>query len=133
MLRIREHVMREMITHALQESPNEACGYLSEENGTVVAAHRMKNTDESGQHFSLDPEEQFAVVRTIRDEGRRPVAVYHSHPETPARPSREDIRLAFDPDIGYVIVSLAGGLSEIKAFRIRKGRVEEIPIEIAGT
>ena len=132
MLRVTEDVARGIVAHALEESPNEACGYLSEDKGTVVALHRMKNTDESGEHFSLDPREQFAVVREIRGKGRTLAAVYHSHPETPARPSREDIRLAADPDIAYVIISLAGGSSDIRAFRIRKGRVEEEPIEIAG-
>lgn len=132
MLRISGDVIRAMFTHALEERPNEACGYLGEQDGVVVSVYRMKNTDESGEHFSLDPQEQFAVVRKIREKGQKLAAVYHSHPETPARPSEEDIRLAFDPNIAYVIISLAGGSSEVKAFRIHRGKVEQDPIEVAG-
>ena len=56
-------------------------------------------------------------------------AVYHSHPETPARPSQEDIRLAFDPQISYVIVSLAQPDPSIKSFKIREGNVQHEEIE----
>jgi proteasome lid subunit RPN8/RPN11 len=58
------------------------------------------------------------------------LANYHSHPATPARPSVEDIRLAYDPDIFYFIISLATGKPEIKAFRIINGEAKNIDIKI---
>ncbi len=58
-----------------------------------------------------------------------PIAVYHSHPETPARPSKEDIRLAYDSDIIYLIISLAGKVPDIKSFKIRKDQVEKDQVE----
>ncbi len=130
MIRIEKIVVEEMIDHALKDRPNEACGYLGGEDGTVVAAYRMKNIDESGEHFSLDPREQFAVVKTMRENGQKPAAVYHSHPATPARPSAEDLRLAVDPDITYIIVSLADGMPQVKAFEIKAGAAREEEIEI---
>jgi proteasome lid subunit RPN8/RPN11 len=57
------------------------------------------------------------------------LANYHSHPETPARPSEEDIRLVFDPNISYVIASLASEIPDLKSFRIKNGVVEKEEIQ----
>nr|WP_298436492.1 Mov34/MPN/PAD-1 family protein [Geobacter sp.] len=56
--------------------------------------------------------------------------MYHSHPESPARPSEEDIRLALTPGVSYVIVSLAGAEPDVKSFRIAGDVVEPELIEI---
>jgi proteasome lid subunit RPN8/RPN11 len=55
---------------------------------------------------------------------------FHSHPSTPSRPSEEDMRLAFDPKLSYIIISLAGasaasapqsgGNEVVKSFKIDK-------------
>ncbi|PIU47526.1 MAG: hypothetical protein COS94_06795, partial [Candidatus Hydrogenedentes bacterium CG07_land_8_20_14_0_80_42_17] len=58
------------------------------------------------------------------------LGVYHSHPATPARPSQEDIKLAFDPSISYVIISLAEKDPVAKSFLIKDGKVDIEPIEI---
>ena len=56
---------------------------------------------------------------------------YHSHPASPARPSDEDIRLAFDPAASYLIISLIDREQpELRGFRIQKGIVEEESIVI---
>ena len=69
-------------------------------------------------------------MREVRKAGQVILANYHSHPETPARPSVEDIRLAYDPEISYVIISLAAVLPDIKSFRFRNGEVEKEEIVI---
>ena len=60
-----------------------------------------------------------------RSKGLEMLAIYHSHPESPARPSAEDIRLALTPKVSYVIVSLQEANNPVlKSFRITAGRVE---------
>lgn len=109
----------------------EACGYLAERDAVVREVISLSNADASAEHFSLDPAEQFAALRRIRADGLELKGVYHSHPATPARPSTEDLRLANDPDLSYVIVSLAAGDPVIKSFRIQNGLAteEELLIE----
>ena len=123
-MNIKASVIDELISHARAEAPIEACGYLAGNDDLVTTAFRLKNVDASPEHFSFEPAEQFAAVRRMRAEGVRLRAVYHSHPATPARPSQEDIRLANDPSLSYVIVSLAGAAPDVKSFRIHDGQVE---------
>ncbi len=129
-MRIKDRIIEAIIGHARRELPLEACGYLATDGETVCRHYELTNTDRAGDHFSMDPGEQFAAIGDMRSRDLRLAAVYHSHPETPARPSAEDIRLAFDPDISYVIVSLAGPDPVTRAFRIRAGEVSHEPIEI---
>ena len=130
MIKIRRSVFEAIIAHAKKDVPIEACGYLAGKNGVITRQYLMKNTDNSPEHFSFDPEEQFKVMRSVRNEGLDLIANYHSHPETPARPSREDIRLAFDPNILYFIISLAQANIDVKAFRINSSTVEKAEIEV---
>ncbi|MBF0432839.1 MAG: M67 family metallopeptidase [Fibrobacteria bacterium] len=126
MLKIPRDINQKLMEHAQKEAPLEACGYLAEKDGEVVCHYELTNTDKSGEHFTMDPKEQFETVRDIREHNYKTSAVYHSHPETPARPSEEDIKLAYDAEISYVIISLL--TREIKSFKIKNGEVspEEI-------
>jgi proteasome lid subunit RPN8/RPN11 len=123
-------IVSEMYTHAEQESPVEACGYLAGTGEKVTRRYPMTNTDRSKEHFTLDPKEQFSVMKAVRQVGLNILAVYHSHPASPARPSAEDIRLAYDPTVVYVIVSLHEDTKTIRAFRIHQGTIEEEPLLI---
>src|SRR5665647_845363 len=107
MIQIPKSIYEEMIAHARKGFPLEVCGILGGSGVTVSAIYRMTNTDASNEHFMMDPKEQFAVVKDLRAKGLAMLAIYHSHPETPARPSEEDIKLALTPDVSYLIISLA--------------------------
>ena len=129
MLRIPQQIINELFEHAQTGLPEEVCGYLAGTGREVTRQFRLTNIDHSNEHFSFDPKEQFQVVREARKAGLEILANYHSHPETPARPSQEDIRLAYDPNISYVIVSLAAEIPDVKSFRIKNGEVEKEEIQ----
>jgi proteasome lid subunit RPN8/RPN11 len=128
-MKILKDICEQIILQAQKDLPNEACGYLAGKNGIVTKAYAIKNIDQSHEHFSFDPEEQFAAIKDMRKENLVVIAVYHSHPETPARPSKEDIKLAYDPEIYYLIISLAGEVPEIKSFKIKKKLAEKPLVE----
>ena len=131
MLKIPKTIHDDIIAHARQGFPLEVCGILGGRDGVVSAISRMTNTDKSNEHFMMDPREQFAVVKGLRGNELEMAAIYHSHPETPARPSAEDIRLALTPNVSYVIVSLAEPASPIlKSFKISGDQVEADEVEI---
>lgn len=130
MIEIPKNIIESIIHQAINELPDEACGLLTGEGTRIFRQFPLINMDHSPEHFSFDPAEQFAVLKSARSEGQRIMANYHSHPATPARPSAEDIRLAFDPSLIYIIVSLAETEPVVKAFRIKDGKAENIAISI---
>jgi len=129
-MKLPKGIYTEIILHAKKDLPNECCGYLAGKGAYVTAAYPLINIDDSPEHFSFDPEEQFAAIKDMRKKNLDAIAVYHSHPETQARPSKEDIRLAYDSDISYLIISLARKNPDVKLFKIRKDQVEKVEIEI---
>ena len=131
-MKITQETIEEIIVHGRGESPLEACGYLAEKDGVVCKYIAMKNVDASPVHYSMEPKEQFNAVRSCRAAGFTIRAVCHTHPETAAYPSKEDIRLAYDPNLSYVIVSLAETTPTIHSFIIRKDDVIQEEIEIIG-
>jgi len=123
-------IVEQLYAHSVAEAPVEACGYLAGTGETVTRCYPMTNIDRSEEHFTFDPKEQFPVMKEVRKDGLGILAVWHSHPASPARPSAEDIRLAYDPTVVYVIVSLHEDSKAIRAYRIRQGTVEEEPLSI---
>lgn len=131
MITVPKHIYDDLILHAREGFPLEVCGILGGNDATVSACYRMTNTDASNEHFMMDPKEQFSVVKDLRAKGLSMLAIYHSHPETPARPSEEDIKLALTPDVSYIIISLAvPDKIDMKSFKINNGTViaEEIVV-----
>ena len=125
---IEREVFEKIVAQAREELPNESCGYLLGIDETVTENYRMTNADHSSEHFSFIPQEQFAAVKYARNNGLKVLANWHSHPSTPSRPSQEDIRLANDPNILYLILSLAEAEPVLNAFRIIKGEVEKVEL-----
>ncbi|MBQ2527824.1 MAG: M67 family metallopeptidase [Spirochaetales bacterium] len=111
-----------IVEHAKKHAPLEACGLIGGrtegETRTVDKVYFLTNTDASAEHFSMDPNEQFAAVKDMRARGIGLLGNFHSHPETPSRPSEEDKRLAYDTKASYLILSLAGEEPVLNSFRI---------------
>ena len=130
-LEIPGHVFSQMLAQARAEAPVEACGILAGSGQRVQRLYKMANTDQSSEHFMMAPEEQFAVLKDIRAHGLELLAIYHSHPASPARPSAEDIRLALTDGVLYVVLSLQKPAEpEARAFNIEDENVSESKLEI---
>ena len=129
-MKISKGILEMIYEQAEEEAPLEACGYFAGKEGVITSHYKMTNVDRSETHFSLDPKEQFQVAKSVRANGSDLIAVYHSHPASPARPSEEDIRLAHDSSIIYVIVSLENENRTCAAFTIKNGNVTPEPLEI---
>ena len=130
-LRFPRNLFDKIKAQAGREAPLEACGYAAGVDGEVREVFPMRNADQSSEHFSLDPEDQFAVLGKVRERDLELIAVYHTHPETPARMSAEDTRLANDPEMIYIIYSLATG--DMKAFAVDENKsVSEVSLEVTG-
>ena len=129
MIYIKELQLQRIIDQAKNEFPNECCGFLSgyktEEDIHIEKIYILTNIDRSSEHFSMDPKEQFAAVKAIRNEASIVIGNYHSHPYTPSRPSEEDKRLAYDPKVLYGILSLEKDEPVFNLFTINKDKKVE--------
>lgn len=132
MIRIPEPIVKNIIQHAGDESPIEACGYLAGTGNEVKDIYPMTNVDQSPEHYSFKPEEQFAAMKKAQARELDLMAVYHTHPATTPRMSAEDVKLAYDTSIYYVIYSLQ--TDEVKAFKVNSNKqVTEVPVKIIAT
>lgn len=100
-----------IVEYAKAQLPAEACGLIAgtvdeDGNKSVEKVYLLTNIDNSNEHFSMDPKEQLQAVKDMRANGIVPLGNWHSHPETPSRPSEEDKRLAYDSTASYMILSL---------------------------
>lgn len=130
-LKIDPSVYEAIVQAARRAAPLEACGLCGGNDGHVTRFYELTNADASGEHYSLLPEEQFATVRDLRAHAADLLAIWHSHPASPARMSVEDLRLAFTPETVYLIVSLAvPDEPELRGFTVHHGQPETVDITL---
>lgn len=127
MLEIPADIFDAMIEHAQTDAPAECCGLLAGRAGGVTRCISLRNELASPVAYQGDPRDLFAAFREMRESNLDLLAIYHSHPTSPARPSRVDLAENFYSDVPRIIISLAGDAPVVKAFRLFSDRFEEIP------
>lgn len=154
---LEKRYAEEMIAHAREESPNEACGLLAGHKGKLVKVYRCENTLKSPYRYDINPLDFLKADQEMEKKGWDLLGIYHSHTKTEAYPSITDIQFAdtfrettlallsifWDPSTSkedlaslypgplYFIVSLADSKGPaIRAFRIADGKVSEEELKI---
>ncbi len=135
-VKLKKVDLEKITAHARKELPNEACGLIAgrdDENGDriIEEVYLLTNIDHSNEHFSLDPKEQLQAVKDMRSKGYVPLGNWHSHPESPSRPSEEDKRLAYDSKASYLILSLMDNDNPVlNSFHVENGESTKEELEI---
>jgi proteasome lid subunit RPN8/RPN11 len=120
-----------MVAHAREDAPDECCGLLVGSANRIDEAVRTRSLERSPNRYQVDPAAHFALIRRLRGTDRAIIGAYHSHPRSAAEPSPSDLREAYDSELVYVIVSLAGVEPEVRAWKIAEGVVVELRIRQA--
>jgi proteasome lid subunit RPN8/RPN11 len=129
-MRFSQELYDQMVAHARAEAPNECCGMIASRGGEAVTVHRAVNAAASPLRYEIDGAEQYRIQMAIDDAALELGAIYHSHTRSEPYPSQTDINLAFYPDALYVIVGLADGDPEVRAYLIRDGKVAEAELSV---
>ena len=130
--KIKKAVYDQMIQASGEALPLEACGLLAGRDDYAVKFYELTNAEASPEQYRMLPQEQFTAIKDMREQGIRMLAIWHSHPLTPARMSEKDLRLAFTPDVVYVIVSVAERMAPtVKGFEVKNGLSAEIKVVVA--
>ena len=136
-IRMKKSDYDAVVQYCLSGLPNESCGliagFVDGDVKSIEKVYFLTNLDHNNVHFTMDPKEQFAAVKDARSLGLTMLGNFHSHPETPSRPSEEDKRLAYDSKVNYLILSLMDLENPVfNAFRIDEEKnvtKEELVIE----
>jgi [CysO sulfur-carrier protein]-S-L-cysteine hydrolase len=131
--RLNAALYRQMLAQCRREAPAEACGLLGgggSLQGDVLFP--MPNLDACAESYRMDSKKVLDIMKELDERGLELNAIYHSHPATPARPSRADIEQAYMPVV-YLILSLCGEEPVLRGYSIEEGSVGEIPVEIEET
>ena len=120
-----------MLSHALSRPCLEVCGLLGESGGLIKSYYPVDNIAERQERaFLMEPAGQLAALRCMRENGEIMAGIFHSHPNTPARPSVRDRREARYAHIYYFIASLQQTTPEIKTFYFDGNEFQDVPISI---
>ena len=90
----------------------------------------VTNADHSPFRFRMEPREQIEAMGSLEESGLELVGIFHSHPGGPSGPSPIDLAEAAYPEAVHLILSSPKVGWEGRAFRIRNGRGNEIPLEV---
>lgn len=117
MIFVPKQQLDEIRQHGVREYPYECCGLLlgrfGEDGKTVQETMPISNAREESakrNRFLITPEEMMRGERYARSRDLEVVGFYHSHPDSPAVPSKYDLEHAW-PAYSYIIVSTAEGQS----------------------
>jgi proteasome lid subunit RPN8/RPN11 len=126
-LNLTRAAWNQMVGHAYDGLPDEACGLLAGPPGTdrVTAFYACRNAAESSRVYTIDPKDHLRADRDAEGRGLEINGVVHSHTHTDAYPSPTDVEQAPDPGWHYVIVSLRQDAPVTRSYRIIDGIVAE--------
>jgi len=134
MLALDESVWAEMVGHAYDGLPDEACGLFAATPGSdrVERFYPCTNEAASSRVYSIGGLDIMRSERDAESRGLQIVGVMHSHTHTEAYPSPTDVDQAPDPDWHYIIVSLRQEAPVLRSYAIRDGEITEEPVGLVG-
>jgi proteasome lid subunit RPN8/RPN11 len=132
-LTLSRDVWLQMIGHAYDGLPDEACGLFAGDpaTGNVRVFYPCRNAAESSRVYTVDARDHLAADRDADQRGLELLGVMHSHTHTEAYPSPTDVKQAPDPAWHYVIVSLKREEPVLRSYRIVEGTISEEQVGLA--
>lgn len=130
MIQLPKAFYEQIVEAGKKAVPEEMCGLIGGviegDTKSVKEIYFLENIDHSNEHFSMNPLDQLKAVKDMRSKGLVPLGNFHSHPESPSRPSDEDKRLAYDKTASYLILSLMDSENPVlKSFHIENNESSE--------
>ncbi len=134
MLRLTGTTYRQMVGHAYDGLPDEACGLLAGHpaRGRVEVFYPCRNAAGSSRLYTIDPRDHLHADREAEARGLELIGVMHSHTHTDAYPSPTDVDQAPDPTWHYVIVSLRQEAPVVRSYEIKDGTILEEVVFVDG-
>ena len=129
-LRIPIRHWQTMLDHVRACLPEEACGVLGGSEGAVARAWPVENAAHSPVRFRMEPRAQVESLLAIEADGLELLAIYHSHPMGPTRPSGTDQAEWAYPEALSLIWCCEGGIWGAQAFDLSGDSPMSVDIEL---
>ena len=130
-MRISQALFDEMVAHAHADAPDECCGIIGTRDGEGVALHRATNIHHSPLKYEIGSDELYRISMALNDDDLEVGIIYHSHTRSDPYPSQTDVNLARYPDAVYVIIGVANGASDVRAYHIRDGEITDADLHVS--
>jgi len=123
-------LVNQILTHAQQHEHSESCGLISSLAGMPAHYYAVKNiAGDPETRFEMEPRQQIAAMKHMREHGEELLAIVHSHPTSPPVPSATDMQASAYPDAYYLIVSLnTKGVLELRGYKIIDGSMQAVDL-----
>ena len=127
---LSEKDKEELAKYAEAEKPYESCAILvgneTDENWTVKEVVLTENTTKSEVMFTISPDKEFEVDQKAKKSNMEIICIFHSHPESEARPSETDKKFMRVNPFPWIIYS--GLTKEMNCFILQDENVKQISI-----
>lgn len=126
-LEMRQDLVDMLVAHCLREQPIEACGIVAGvQPPRADSVYPLANRLASPTRYDADPGTLIAVIKCMRSKKEHMLAIYHSHPTSPAVPSQTDLRENYYGSMPRMIVSLERPRPAIRLWRLDESSYEEL-------
>ena len=118
-----------MVAHCVRKAPMECCGILAGVAPRVSLFLPLRNAapiETRATRYYADPHDLIEVDKTLRERKLNILAIYHSHPECEAIPSRIDLRENYYGPVPRIIVSLLDETPVVRVWRLDPDSYEEL-------
>jgi proteasome lid subunit RPN8/RPN11 len=130
-MRIPQAMFDEMVSHARAEAPDECCGIIGTRDSEAVVLYRATNVHHSPLKYEIGSDELYRISKALDDDDLEVGVIYHSHTRSDPYPSQTDVNLAKYPDAVHVIVGVANGEPDVRAYRIRDGEIADAELHVS--
>ncbi len=131
-IKLPRSIVNQLLELALSAPDREICGLIASLEGQPTRCYPVSNVaNHPRSRFQLDPKQQIAAMRQMREQGETLFAIYHSHPNSPATPSITDIEQISYPDALTLIISLhTTGTLQMRAYRSHNHKLQATHVAI---
>ncbi len=130
-IKLPRTLINQLMTHAQSDDKKEVCGFIASRHGLPVKIYPIANIATPAEKlFEMEPRALIDAIKKMRQLDEEIFAIYHSHPSSPAAPSKRDIDEFSYPEALSLIISLnTKGVLEMRAYRMATDHASEVTIE----
>ena len=110
----------------------EICGLIAKKNAQKYQVYPIDNiASNKNCVFEMQPEQQIKSFKLIREKQQKLFAIYHSHPDSEAVPSKKDLNDAAYKDALNIIISLSTkGVLDMRGYFYQNDKIETVDLII---